>query len=329
MSNKSKNSPTGIQKKKVRRHTLGRIDDFNVETKDLDEVTSLLLDSYKTYNGRQYLNAVDFNYILPSDKLEFARLTLSHILKKHLWKGNFCSPIKEKLNMGATVIDIGCGGGFWLMEMGLEYPSSTFIGIDIDSSNFPSHDRCPSNVCFLTCNAAHGIPFPPDTFDFVHISMMWCAFSEPQWLKLIKDLIRVLKYEGWIEFVNPNLRSRNPGKAEQLIFESASKACLETKSVNISIYEMIPKYLEAMDELDEINCLSIDFPVGEQFGCFGKFALENIKRVYESIVFLPKYMGMSSEEFNDLLNEFCKEVNENIPPFDIHRHFAKKVKLIN
>ncbi|CAG8557393.1 20088_t:CDS:2, partial [Racocetra fulgida] len=198
--------------------------------------------------------------------------------------------------------------------MGLEFPSSTFIGIDIDSSNFPPLDRCPSNVCFLTCNAAHGIPFPPDTFDFVHISMMWCAFSESQWLNLIKDLVRVLKYDGWIEFVNPNPCSRNPGKAEQLLFESG---------VDISIYEMIPKYLEAVDELDEINCLSIDYPVGEHFDCFGKF-VKNIKRVYESIVFLPKYMGMSSEEFNDLLNEFCKEVNENKPSFDIHRQFAKK-----
>ncbi|CAG8620946.1 25300_t:CDS:2, partial [Gigaspora rosea] len=37
--------------------------------------------------------------------------------------------IKEKLNMRAHVPDIGCGAGFWV-DVGLDYPSSSFIGID-------------------------------------------------------------------------------------------------------------------------------------------------------------------------------------------------------
>ncbi|CAG8503695.1 17681_t:CDS:2 [Cetraspora pellucida] len=303
MSNKP---PAGTQKTKVQRHTLESNGDLNVATENLDETTSMLLESYKTYNGRQYLNGVDLNYILPSDELEFSRSTLSHILRKHLWN-NFRSPINEKLNIG-----------HWVMDMGSEYPSSTFIGIDIDSSNFPSHDRCPSNVCFLTCNAIHGVPFPPNTFDFVNVSMMWCAFSEPQWIQLIKDLVRVLKYDGWIEFLNPNTCSDNPGKVEQLLFESASKVCLETKGVNIAIYKMIPKYLEAMDELDEITCLSMNYP-----------SLENIKRAYESIAFLPKYIGKSKEDFDKLLIEFYNEVNESNPTWSFHRQFAKKVHNID
>ncbi|CAG8473520.1 20435_t:CDS:2 [Dentiscutata erythropus] len=326
MSNNSKNSLTDTPKKKVRKLTLERTDDPNLATIDLDEVTSLLLNSHQTYNGRQYLNGVDFHYVLPSDKPEFARLTMSYILRKHLWKKNFCSPIEQKLNMGATIIDIGCGGGLWVIDMGLEYPSSTFIGIDVDASNFPSRDKYPSNVCFLTCNVTHGVPFPPNIFDFAHISMMWCAFSEPQWISLIKELVRVLKYDGWIEFVNPNPCSKNPGKVEKLLFESA---CMEIKGVNISIYETIPKYLEAVDELDEINCATIDYPVGDLYGCFGKYALENVKRVYESLGFLPKHMEISNEEYNNLLNKLSKEANENKSVWEIYRCFAKKVQITN
>lgn len=329
MSNNSKNSHTDTPKKKVRKLTLERTDDTNLATTDLDEVTSLLLNSHKTCNGRQYLSDIDFHYVLPSDKLEFTRLTMSYILRKHLWKKNFCSPINEKLNMGATILDIGCGGGLWVIDMGLEYPSSTFIGIDIDPSNFPSRDRYPSNVCFLTCNVTHGVPFPQNTFDFIYISFMWCAFTEPQWLSLINDLVRVLKYDGWIEFVLPDLCSKNPGKVEKSLFKSVSKACLEIKGVNISIYKTIPKYLEVIDELDEINCATIEYPVGDWFGCFGNYAWENIKRIYESFVFLPKHMGISNEEYDNLLNEFSKEVHENKPFYEIYRYFAKKIQITN
>ncbi|CAG8742924.1 13085_t:CDS:2 [Gigaspora margarita] len=326
MSQESKETLTNVPNNKDRKHNLHYFNDLDFETKDINEVTSLLLDSHKIYNGRRYMNDEDINCIFPSDKMELERSIISHLLNKYQWKGNFRSPIKEKLNMGgATILDIGCGSGLWVIDMGLEYPSSLIVGIDIDSSNFPSSDKCPPNVCFLTCNAIHGIPFPQNTFDFVHMSMMWGSFSEDQWIIVIKDLVRVLKHVGWIEFTEPDSTPRNVGKIQLLLLETIKNAIRDIQGVNFDIYKMIPKYIEAIDELEDLNCMTVDYPVGEWSGCFGKYSLENIKRIYQSIAFLPKYMGMSNEEFNNLLNDYVEEANKNKACFGIFKCFAKKV----
>ncbi|CAG8778533.1 20346_t:CDS:2, partial [Dentiscutata erythropus] len=215
-----------------------------------------------------------------------------------------------------------CGSGLWVIDMGLEYPSSLFIGIDIDPSNFPSSDQCPSNVCFITCNAIYGIPFPQNTFDFVNMSMMWGAFSEDQWIIVIKELVRVLKQGGWVELTEPNSTPKNCGKIQLWLSEASSQ---EIRGVRVDIHKMLPKYIEAIDELEDLNCINVDYPIGEWSGCFGKYSLENFRRIYQSMLFLPKYMGLSKEEYNNLLDDYVKEANENKGSFSIFKCFAKKV----
>ncbi|CAG8703467.1 9158_t:CDS:2, partial [Cetraspora pellucida] len=122
------------------------IDDDKSIDKDIVEDCSPILSKDKLLNGREFFDIEDLNYALPSDKLEADRGFLSHVLNKHVWKGNFHSPIAERLKNGGTkVLDIGCSSGNWIIDMALEYPSSTFIGIDVDSSFFPSNDKCPPN----------------------------------------------------------------------------------------------------------------------------------------------------------------------------------------
>ncbi|CAG8500536.1 12367_t:CDS:2 [Dentiscutata erythropus] len=292
MSKKSKDSLTNTPKNKVRKHNLEYFDDSNFETKNINEVTSLLLNSYKTYNGRQFLNDDDLNSVLPSDKIELGRLTLSYILMKHRWKGNFCSPIKAKLNeSGTTILDVGCCPGLRAIDMGLKYPSSLIIAIDINHSNFPSSEECPSN---------------------------------DQWIIVIKELVRVLAYDGWIEFTEPDQMAKKGGKNLLWLMDSFSNACREIKDVNIQIYEKIPKYIKEVDELEDLNYTSVDYPLGEWYGCFGEYAAENFKRALQSVVFLPKYMELSNEKFNDLLNDCVEEANKNEAFFKIYKYFAKK-----
>ncbi|CAG8677672.1 3291_t:CDS:2 [Gigaspora margarita] len=326
MSKQSKDSLTNVPKNEIWINNLEYFNHSNFENMDINEVASLILDTYKTYNGRQFLNEDDLNFLLPSDKLEIERSTLSHVLLRHRWNGNFCSPIKERLNTsGTTMLDVGCGPGLWAIDMGLNHPSSSIIAIDIDPSKFPPNDQCPPNVCFLTCNAVHGIPFPPNTFDFVNISLMWSAFSEAQWILLIKDLIRVLKYDGWIEFTEPDPALRNGGKNLTWLLESFANACRDVGGVNIRIYEKIPTYIRAMDELEDLNCMSVNYPVGEWYGCFGKYSLDNLERLLKAAVYLPKYIGISNEQFNNLLKDYLKEANETKSFIYIYKYFAKKV----
>ncbi|CAG8694843.1 5106_t:CDS:2 [Dentiscutata erythropus] len=281
---------------------------------DINEVISPLLSKFKTINGRDFFDIEDLNYVLPSDKVEAERANISHILSKHQWQGNFLSPIIEKLEKGC-----------WITDMALEYPSSTFIGIDVNSSFFPNTDKCPSNVCFLTCNVIYGIPFPKETFDFVYMGMMFTAFTEFQWSTLIKDTVRVLKYDGWIESLEPTCQFQNMGKTTKWIEDTTAKACMKEKGVNVRISAMMPKFFESNNELTNIQCVKVEYPIGDWYGCFGKYSFNNLRKMFQSLVFVPKYMGITHDEYVKLLNdEFIKESNENKTYTHLQRNFAKK-----
>ncbi|CAG8728711.1 6175_t:CDS:1 [Cetraspora pellucida] len=109
-SDNSKIHPVASGNSKEKRLTLplAFIDDDKSIDEDIVEVGSPILSKHKSLHGRNYFDIEDLNYALPSDKLEADRGSLSHILNKHVWKGNFRSPIAQKLkNGGAKVLDIG------------------------------------------------------------------------------------------------------------------------------------------------------------------------------------------------------------------------------
>ncbi|CAG8509301.1 3787_t:CDS:2 [Gigaspora margarita] len=283
---------------------------------DNDFATFLQLSSHKILNGRKYFNENETKCILPSDEKEVNREAMSNAIRKHLFQKNFFSPIEEKLIIGAKVLDVGCGSGFWVIDMGSEYPSSTFIGIDIDSTKFPSHDQQSPNVGFLACNITHGIPFPPETFDFVHMSMMCCALTEDQWHQLVREIVRILKCDGWVEFVEGDPWFKNYGKVGTLVIETC---------INVNIHAMIPKLIGSMNAFRDLEYVNAEYPLGDWGGCLGKFTLANIRKVCEGIIDAQKYFGLSAKEYDDLLTNFVKELNENRATGFYHRYFARKV----
>ncbi|RIB09616.1 hypothetical protein C2G38_2251279 [Gigaspora rosea] len=245
---------------------------------DNDFASFLQLSTHKILNGRKYFNENETKCILPSDEKEVNREAMSNAIRKHLFKKNFFSPIEEKLIIGAKVLDIGIS-------------ISTFIGIDMDSTKFPSHDQHPPNVGFLACNITHGIPFPSETFDFVHMSDPWV---------------------------------KNYGKVGKLVIETFMEMC-KTKGINVNIHAMIPKLIGSMNELRDLEYVNAEYPLGDWGGCLGKFTLANIRKACEGIVNAQKYFGLSAKEYDDLLTNYVKELNENRATGFYHRYFARKV----
>jgi len=65
-------------------------------------------DSYRFIDGRKYFNKNrDLIYPLPVDEEECDRSQLQHFLFHHIWDGNFSSPVKQILERGGKVLDIG------------------------------------------------------------------------------------------------------------------------------------------------------------------------------------------------------------------------------
>lgn len=117
----------------------------------------------------------------------------------------------EKLVQGARVLDIGCGPGWWTLDMARMYPNSQFIGIDM-ADVFVTEDK-PPNVTFMIMNAGTGLEFEDEYFDFVFQRFLVMGFSKEQYLLSVKEMKRILKSGGFIEVLELVNEYKNAGPA--------------------------------------------------------------------------------------------------------------------
>nr|CAG8553010.1 9364_t:CDS:2 [Entrophospora candida] len=284
-----------------------------------------LLDSFLYVNGRRYHNVPTASYCLPNDKQEIERLTLEHIIYRFIWHGNFSSPVDDVLkssfakNDKAKVLDIGCGSGNWLLEMAEEYPNANFVGIDI-SPIFPNEydSNKPTNVAFLKFDALSesGLPFPDDTFDFVYQKFMGLFINENKWMKHIEELIRITKPGGWIEIMDIDPFPYDAGPILTSFLKSR---------INRKIVFDIPLLFNQKSELITVHSQERPNPIGSWGGKVGEYMLKNVKLIVDSLkpYILPE-LGLSEQEFHEMIKSIYDELNTNKTFYKSYRHFAQK-----
>ncbi|ORZ16497.1 S-adenosyl-L-methionine-dependent methyltransferase [Absidia repens] len=179
----------------------------------LPEVHQMKL-AFTTIAERRYLTTPGTHYHLPCDDDETDRLVILHFLLKYAFKGNVIAPIIPKLKQSkAQVLDIGCGGGTWILEMASEYPSAECYGIDVIPS-FPKSVK-PTNAHFSQHNFLATLPFPDNSLDFVHMRFMLCLLTLSQLQNILGEINRVLKPLGTMEIVDVDHRIQRPGPVSQ------------------------------------------------------------------------------------------------------------------
>ncbi|CAG8607726.1 17928_t:CDS:2 [Dentiscutata erythropus] len=145
------------------------------------------------------------------DENEIDSYQVIHNVFRSIWNGNYMSPITPILLSGdAKVLDIGCGPGTWACDMSSDYRNSTFIGVETVPM-FPNQK--PTNVEFkLHEDFTSRFPFEDNSFDFIHLRFCWYSFTFDQWrTTAIKELVRLLKPGGWLEFVDISLDGEHLG----------------------------------------------------------------------------------------------------------------------
>ena len=103
--------------------------------------------------------------------------------------------------------------GTWLVDMSLQYPNSSFTGVDY--RRFLPTDTGPPNVTFLAENILDGLPFPDDSFDFVFMRFMGWHLNQMEWVRIINELTRVARPGGWIEIMEADMIWYNEGPNAQ------------------------------------------------------------------------------------------------------------------
>lgn len=153
------------------------------------------------------------------------------------------------------------------MDLATEYKSTTFIGLDI-SPMFPQHVK-PRNASFVQYNILNKLPFPNNTFDYVHQSLLSSALTSSQWPEVIKEIVRVTKPGGWIEFLEYDFIVHNEGPIVQRINSGMISFFLSQELIpNISKH--LPEFMSSYSQLlMDVRCEKRSVPLGNWGGSLG------------------------------------------------------------
>jgi ubiquinone/menaquinone biosynthesis C-methylase UbiE len=112
---------------------------------------------------------------------------------------DYHAPITKSLEEGITVLDSGCGPGTWTVEMAKSFPKSKFYGVDVAGA-FP--DSLPDNVELVTGNITKTIPYPDNTFDYIHQRLLFAGLTDDNW-KSVSDI--AMKCSVYIKVIDCRL----------------------------------------------------------------------------------------------------------------------------
>ncbi|KAG9007697.1 hypothetical protein FRB90_009250 [Tulasnella sp. 427] len=132
------------------------------------------------------LRAKHHLYILPADEPEHQRLDLQQELLTRIRHGLFlCKEgVRRTLNPKAGVsrpvaLDLGCGSGFWTVEMAKQFPEVEVVGIDLFIPDVPA--RVPSNCRFEQYDLNDGLPHYRASVNVVHASCVAQGIMDFPW----------------------------------------------------------------------------------------------------------------------------------------------------
>ncbi|EXX73243.1 S-adenosyl-L-methionine-dependent methyltransferase [Rhizophagus irregularis] len=268
-------------------------------------------------------NSGSVNYLVKVDEVQVDRIQkLHHIIKSCFNNTNYSAPISKDLERGIEVLDIGSGPGTWIFDMSSDYKKSKFTGIEIESSIVPA--ILPFNTRFIYHNVLDGIPFYPNSFDYIFMRSMVLCFNESQYEQIIKESIDLLKPNGYLELCEGEVIFHNMGPISRRIFYSMEKI-LRNRSMNPlmcnRLHEFLAKHkLRHIQQEDVMIPLSpLNGKIGELHGLNAYYSLYGMKDV------LAKHMRLSKWETERLIEGFLDETRTYQMYCKYTRVYGKKI----
>ncbi|CAI2163753.1 17532_t:CDS:2 [Funneliformis geosporum] len=284
------------QKKTKRKHIDSTIsDNSSTNSKisqrsdnEMDTNSQEFYDPLPPSDSKELRNIEGGEYFLPSADKNIERLQMQHFLFRCIWQSNYSAPVEEFFeSSGAKVLDVQCGSGVWMSDLAIEFPNSTFVGVDDDADRARIEIQLP-NAAFLHHNIKDGLPFPDDTFDFVH-QRFFTSVSEVDWRKyMLLDMIRVLKPGGLIELMEMSPLDNVDDKF----------------NLSKEIYQLNPSgFQQALKSTKLIKSIESEYRITPLFGGrASQLVCQNIFKRFET----------KKKEFCEFLNLNESELDENL-----------------
>ncbi|OZJ01747.1 hypothetical protein BZG36_05173, partial [Bifiguratus adelaidae] len=269
-------------------------------------------------HSRRFHNEENAVYPLSNDEDEISRLQEIHYFTRWILEGDFHAPVKDLLESGANVLDVGCGPGTWTLEMATNFTNSHFTGIDM-SAIFPETIR-PQNCTFQECNVLNGLSFPDNHFDFVYQRYLVSGYTSENWPYVLKEIKRVTKAGGWVELVEVDVTSRSAGS---LLTELNNTMIdfMKAKNVDLKIGKKLPSLLEQCSD-DPKSTLFADFrstPINWG-GRVGDITANQTRSAIGAVqsLFEPTYGKMTPEAFKEHIDKTLQEATDFKAYYNTH-----------
>ncbi|THH07378.1 hypothetical protein EW145_g3428 [Phellinidium pouzarii] len=109
----------------------------------------------------------------------------------------------------ARVLDLGCGGGMWILAAAQQWKDTAFVGFDIHKRQ-PNLSRTlqadlSERVQWVHGNFLEPLPFADGEFDLARMQNIGLGVPEDEWQNVIDELVRVLKPGGSLEIIEEDI----------------------------------------------------------------------------------------------------------------------------
>lgn len=237
-------------------------------------------------------HAASVPYVLPKDEQEVNRLDFQHFMLRYMLHGDYVAPIGTP----TTILDVGCGTGRWPIEMAIQFPAASVIGLDLhdpdEERNTGQRPKRPENYAFLSGNVLEGLPFVDECFDFVHMRGLAAALPTGRWQDVADELARVTHSGGWVEVIEDDFVYGAP--ALDLLAEWAIDLCLR-RDIEFLLARKIGTFLEQA-QLSNVTFRKVDMPIGPHGGRLGVMAQTDYLSAMGALKSIIPALGITTEQ---------------------------------
>ncbi|KAF9086022.1 hypothetical protein BGX23_009199 [Mortierella sp. AD031] len=213
-----------------------------------------------------------------------------------------------------VILSVGCGNTQWATEMALAHPQSAIHAINVSQiSTLPAvPETTPSfdldNLFFynLDDNSLR-VPFVSNSVDYIHVRRFLPNVSKAKYLAFLRELVRVLKVDGYLELVELDLRLRDSG-VDSCWPSYWTLIGFDKMGIDTSLALNLAGILRTMPGMEVTHKSCVHMPVGIHGGRIGLTAELLCWRFALTVrPWLMRQAQLSGAEFDDLLERARQE----------------------
>lgn len=283
----------------------------------------------------------------PADEEENERLRTVHTITQAVLGSNYFGPVDRVLLKPTStgrrrrVLDVGAGTGSWVREMGQNFPSVDFFGIDIIPvppavqsrgaggagllrMSYDSDDDVPElpNVRFERSDVTMGLNHGDMEFDVVHCRNV-LTVAIPDYVGAIREFTRVLRPSGLLLLAETTVpytladgTTHNPDSALAeftYAVQNALRAVGMDPDIRLTLESVVRK-----GSFKEVETRDIVIPLGEwpadpRLRKIGRLGREALEMTLRSLTPLLRQGGYDDGQLSMLLSRIHTELDAEKP----------------